>query len=106
MPDFRIAHALHDLKYCWLHGLTSPAASRRDPHPAMVMNSTVHGARVNGIHIGVLVTLWAAVHILLYVYSGIGTEFFDSRGYIKAADYLIAPGKDKASQCQTTHTEI
>lgn len=44
-----------------------------------------------------LATLWLVVHLIVYFHSGIRTELYDARGYIKSAGYFLEHGHFQVS---------
>lgn len=53
--------------------------------------------RIAKIHLVFLATLWLLVHLAVYFHSGIRTELYDARGYIKSAGYFLEHGHFQVS---------
>ncbi|MEX2235375.1 MAG: glycosyltransferase family 39 protein [Cyclobacteriaceae bacterium] len=53
----------------------------------------MNNGHITRFHLYFLFILWLIVHGVLYFYSGIRTDLFDAKGYIKGADFLLMTGR-------------
>ena len=53
--------------------------------------------RIAKTHLLFLLTLWLVVNVIVYFHSGIRTDLYDARGYIKSAEYFLEHGHFQVS---------